>query len=250
MEPAPPNAPRVRRGSAADGPSWSSPLLVAVAALFVTTLVVSNIIAVKLVEISGQVFPAGLVIFPLSYLLGDVLTEVYGFRTARAVIWLGFGCNLVAVGAIQAAIHLPAAGFWQENQEAYATTLGTTWRIFLASLAAYLVGEFANSTVLARMKVATRGRWLWTRTIGSTIVGEGLDSLIFVSAAFAGTGAALGNPIVTTWLIKVGYETAATPLTYVIVNFLKQAEGVDVFDTETRFSPLPHLRSYVLARRK
>ena len=217
----------------------ASPLFVAVAGFFVTALVVSNIIAVKLVEISGQVFPAGLVIFPLSYLLGDVLTEVYGFRAARAVIWLGFACNLVALGAIQAAIHLPAAGFWRDNQDAYATTLGTTWRIFLASLAAYLVGEFANATVLARMKVATRGRWLWSRTIGSTIVGEGLDSLIFVTIAFAGTGAGLANPIVTTWLIKVGYETAATPLTYAIVNFLKRREGIDVYDTETRLTPLP-----------
>ena len=214
-----------------------SPLFVAVAGFFVTALVVSNIIAVKLVEISGQVFPAGLVIFPLSYLLGDVLTEVYGFRAARAVIWLGFACNLVALGAIQAAIHLPAAGFWP-NQDAYETTLGTTWRIFLASLAAYLVGELVNSAVLARMKVATRGRWLWSRTIGSTIVGEGLDSLIFVTIAFAGTGAGLANPIVTTWLIKVGYETAATPLTYAIVNFLKRREGIDVFDGETRLTPV------------
>ena len=217
----------------------ASPLFVAVAGFFVTALVVSNIIAVKLVEISGQVFPAGLVIFPLAYLLGDVLTEVYGFRAARAVIWLGFACNLVALGAIQAAIHLPAAGFWSDNQAAYQTTLGTTWRIFLASLAAYLVGEFANATILARMKVATRGRWLWSRTIGSTIVGEGLDSLIFVTIAFAGTGAGLANPIVTTWLIKVGYETAATPLTYAIVGFLKRREGVDVFDTDTRLTPVP-----------
>jgi hypothetical protein len=217
----------------------SSGLFVAVAAFFVTTLVVSNIIAVKLVEVSGQVFPAGLVIFPLSYLLGDVLTEVYGFRAARAVIWLGFACSLLAVAAIQAAIHLPPAGFWSDNQGAYELTLGTTWRIFLASLAAYLVGEFANATVLARMKVATRGRWLWSRTIGSTVVGQGLDSLIFVTVAFAGTGASLANPIVTTWLIKVGYEAAATPLTYAIVNALKRREGLDVFDADTRLTPLP-----------
>lgn len=216
-----------------------SPLFVAVAAFFVTALVVSNIIAVKLVEISGQIFPAGLVIFPLSYLLGDVLTEVYGFRAARAVIWLGFACNVVAVGAIQAAVHLPAAGFWADKDEAYASTLGTTWRIFLASLAAYLVGEFANATVLARMKVATGGRFLWTRTIGSTIVGEGLDSAIFVTIAFAGTGAGLLNPIVTTWLIKIGWETAATPFTYALVNFLKRREGVDVFDRDTRLMPIP-----------
>jgi queuosine precursor transporter len=117
--------------------------------------------------------------------------------------------------------------------------LGTTWRLFLASLAAYLVGELVNSIVLARMKVATGGRYLWTRTIGSTVVGEGLDSLIFVTLAFAGTGGPLLDPILTTWAIKVGWETAATPLTYAIVNRLKRAEGVDAFDRDLRFNPLP-----------
>jgi queuosine precursor transporter len=215
--------------------SWR---FVAIAVFFVTTLVVSNVIAVKLVEIEGRVFPAGLVIFPLAYLLGDVLTEVYGYRAARQVIWLGFACNLLAVGAIQAAIQLPAAPFYVLD-EAYADVLGTTWRLFLASLAAYLVGELVNSIVLARMKVATGGRYLWTRTIGSTVVGEGLDSLIFVTLAFAGTGAPLLDPILTTWAIKVGWETAATPLTYAIVNRLKRAEGVDAFDRDLRFNPLP-----------
>jgi queuosine precursor transporter len=205
--------------------SWR---FVVAAGFFVTALVVSNIIAVKLVEMSGRVFPAGLVIFPLSYLLGDVLTEVYGIRSARRVIWLGFACNLLALGAIQAAIHLPALD--PEFQEQFEAVLGTTWRIFVASLAAYIVGELANAYVLAYMKGATRGRWLWTRTIGSTIVGEGLDSLIFVTIAFAGTGAGLANPIVTTWLIKVGWETLATPITYWIVGYLKRTEGVDVYD--------------------
>lgn len=205
--------------------SWR---FVVVAGFFVTALVVSNIIAVKLVEMSGRIFPAGLVIFPLSYLLGDVLTEVYGIRSARRVIWLGFACNLLALGAIQAAIHLPALD--PEFQVQFEAVLGTTWRLFLASLAAYIVGELANAYVLAYMKGATGGRWLWTRTIGSTIVGEGLDSLIFVTIAFAGTGAGLANPIVTTWLIKVGWETLATPITYWIVGYLKRTEGVDVYD--------------------
>lgn len=215
--------------------SWR---FVAIAAFFVTALVVSNVIAVKLVEVSGRVFPAGLVVFPLSYLLGDVLTEVYGFRAARAVIWLGFACNLMAVLAIQAAMALPAAPFFG-NDEAYDQILGTTWRLFLASLAAYLVGELVNSAVLARMKIATGGRYLWARTIGSTIVGEGLDSTIFVTLAFAGTGAPLVDPILTTWAIKVAYETAATPLTYALVNTLKRREGIDVFDRDTSFNPLP-----------
>jgi uncharacterized integral membrane protein (TIGR00697 family) len=205
--------------------SWR---FVVVAGFFVTALVVSNIIAVKLVEMSGRIFPAGLVIFPLSYLLADVLTEVYGIRSARRVIWLGFACNLLALGAIQAAIHLPALD--PEFQVQFEAVLGTTWRLFLASLAAYIVGELANAYVLAYMKGATGGRWLWTRTIGSTIVGEGLDSLIFVTIAFAGTGAGLANPIVTTWLIKVGWETLATPITYWIVGYLKRTEGVDVYD--------------------
>jgi queuosine precursor transporter len=206
--------------------------------VFVTTLIVSNIVAVKLVEVSDRVFDAGNILFPLAYLIGDVLTEVYGFRAARRVIWLGFACNLLAVGAIQVAIQLPAAGFWTENQDAYETVLGTTWRLFIASLAAYLVGEFANSMVLARLKVATRGRFLWSRTISSTIVGQGLDSTIFVAIAFAGTGAPLGETILTTWVIKVAWETAATPLTYAFVNWLKRHEGIDVYDVGLRFNPL------------
>ena len=203
---------------------------VTVAAFFVTALVVSNIVAVKLVEVEGRVFDAGNVLFPLAYLLGDVLTEVYGFRAARRVIVLGFACNLVAVAAIQVAIALPAAGFWSENEVAFETVLGTTWRIFGASLAAYLLGELANALVLARMKVATAGRFLWVRTIGSTVVGQGLDSAVFVTLAFAGTGAPLLETIVVTWLIKVAWEIAATPLTYGVVNHLKRVEGVDVFE--------------------
>ena len=207
--------------------SWR---FVVVAGIFVTTLVVSNIIAVKLVEVSDRVFDAGNILFPLAYLLGDVLTEVYGFRAARRVILLGFACNLIAVGAIQIAIALPAAGFWTDNQAAYETVLGTTWRIFVASLCAYLVGELANSFVLSRMKVATGGRFLWSRTIGSTIVGQGLDSAIFVTIAFAGTGVELAETIITTWVIKVAWEALATPVTYVVVNQLKRREGIDVFD--------------------
>jgi queuosine precursor transporter len=212
-------------------------LFVVVAAFFVTSLVVSNILAVKLAESFGHVYPAGLVLFPLSYLLGDVLTEVYGYRATRFVIWLGFACNLVAVAAIQLAIALPPAGFWEGRQSAYDDVLGQTWRILAASFAAYLVGEFANAFVLARMKVATRGRFLWSRTIGSTVVGEGLDSAVFVTLAFAGTGAPLVDPILTTWVIKVLYESAATPLTYGIVTYLKRREGVDAYDVGTDFNP-------------
>jgi uncharacterized integral membrane protein (TIGR00697 family) len=210
---------------------------VTISALFVTCLVTANIIAVKLTEIEGHSFDAGTVIFPVSYILGDVLTEVYGFRAARRVIWTAFGCNLLAVVAIWLAIELPAAGFWGD-QEAYETVLGFTPRILLASFLAFLVGEFVNSAILARMKVATGGRWLWSRTIASTVVGEALDSAIFITVAFAGTGTPLLNTITTIWVIKVVYEVAATPITYLVVNHLKRVEGVDVYDTDTRLVPI------------
>jgi uncharacterized integral membrane protein (TIGR00697 family) len=147
---------------------------VVIVALFVTSLITANIIAVKLVQVGAIVFPAGVVIFPLSYIFGDVLTEVYGYRRARLVIWLGFLCNLLTVTAIWIAQVLPAASFWQ-GQDAFVQILGYTPRLLLASFMAYLVGEFANSFVLAKMKIATSGKWLWTRTIGSTLVGQAFD---------------------------------------------------------------------------
>ena len=215
--------------------SW----FVALAALFVACLIASNIIAVKLVVIFGFVLPAAIIIFPLSYILGDVLTEVYGYAQARRVIWLGFGCNLVAVAAIWGAGALPAAGFW-DGQDAYQQILGQTPRILLASFLAYLVGEFANAFVLAKMKIATQGRWLWSRTIGSTLVGQALDSAVFMTVAFAGIipGEALVTTILTQWLAKSAYEAAATPLTYGAVGFLKRKDASDAYDTDTRFNPL------------
>ncbi len=211
----------------------------AVACLFVTCLIVSNIVAVKLAVIFGLILPAAVVIFPLSYILGDVLTEVYGYARARQVIWLGFGCNLVAVLAIAVAGALPAAGFW-DGEEAFQRILGQTPRILAASFLAYLVGEFVNAYVLARLKVATEGRLLWLRTIGSTLIGQGFDSAIFMTVAFAGilkTGD-LAAAAVTQWLFKSAYEAAATPLTYAVVGFLKRREGCDVFDRDLRFNPL------------
>ncbi len=210
-----------------------------ISSMFITCLITSNIIAVKLVNIFGLVLPAAILIFPLSYILGDVLTEVYGYRRARRVIWLGFICNLITVVAIWLGQILPAAPFW-DGQEAYERILGYTPRLLGASFLAYLVGEFTNSFVLAKMKIATKGRWLWTRTIGSTLVGQGLDSLVFMTLAFSGTIplSVLGVAIVVQWLSKSVYEAVATPLTYGAVNFLKKKEGVDVFDYDTRFNPL------------
>ncbi len=216
-----------------------SPRFVALVALFVTCLIAANVTAVKLVSLFGLVLPAAIVIFPVSYILGDVLTEVWGYRQARRVIWLGFGCNLIVVAAIWIGLLLPAASFW-DGQAAYERILGMTPRILLASFLAYLVGEFANAFVLAKMKIATRGRWLWTRTIGSTLVGQGLDSLVFITLAFAGTiplGGLLAA-VATQWLAKSAYEAAATPLTYAAVNHLKRREGLDVYDVDTRFNPL------------
>lgn len=210
-----------------------------VTSIFITCLITSNIIAVKLVNIFGLILPAAILIFPISYIFGDVLTEVYGYRQARQVIWLGFFCNLIAVVAIWLGQILPAASFW-DGQVAYERILGTTPRLLGASFLAYLVGEFANSFVLAKMKIATNGRWLWARTIGSTLVGQGLDSLVFMTRAFIGTIplTVLAGAIVAQWLSKSVYEAIITPLTYVLVNFLKKREGLDVFDTDTRFNPL------------
>lgn len=206
---------------------------------FVTSLLVANIIAVKLIAVGPWIMPAGVIIFPLSYILGDVLTEVYGYRRARQVIWLGFACNLLAVLAIALAQALPPAGFW-DGQAAFERILGYAPRLLLASFLAYLVGEFANAYVLARMKVLTQGRWLWTRTIGSTLVGQLLDSAVFISVAFAGVLPSEGLlvAILAQWLAKSVYETAATPVTYWVVNTLKRREGVDVYDTQTDFNPL------------
>ena len=183
--------------------------------------------------------PAGIVIFPLSYICGDVLTEVYGYRQTRRVIWLGFFCNLLVVVAILIGQALPSAGFW-DGQTAYERILGYTPRLLVSSFLAYLVGEFTNAFVLAKMKIVTKGRWLWLRTIGSTLVGQSLDSLVFVTLAFLGTIplSHLATAIITQWLVKTGYEAVATPLTYVVVTYLKRQEGIDVYDHETRFNPL------------
>ena len=208
-------------------------------AVFITCLITANLAAVKLVQILGLVLPAGTIIFPISYIFGDVLTEVYGYRQARRVIWLGFFCNCIVVITLWIGQLLPPASFW-DGQRAYERILGYTPRLLAASFFAYLVGEFANAFVLAKMKIATKGRWLWTRTIGSTLIGEGLDSSVFIVLAFLGTipARALLSSILTQWLVKCIYEAAATPLTYRAVSFLKKKEGLDVFDYETKFNPL------------
>jgi queuosine precursor transporter len=219
-----------------------------VTAVFVTTLIISNIIAVKLVSIGGLILPAAVVLFPIAYIFGDILTEVYGYSNARRVIWTGFFCNLLAVIAIWIAGLLPAASFWnagtyttpQESQQAFQAILGFTPRLLFASFVAYLFGEFLNSFVMAKLKVRTEGRYLWLRTISSTIVGEGADSAIFITLSFYGilTPNQLLMTILAQWAFKVVYEALATPLTYAVVRFLKRSENEDYYDRDTDFNPV------------
>jgi uncharacterized integral membrane protein (TIGR00697 family) len=218
-----------------------SPLLLIISALFVTVLLTSNLIAVKLVGFGPLTLPAAVIVFPLSYLFGDVLTEVYGYAVTRWVIWLGFACNLLFVLFIAAAGALPGApGAWNaSDQAAYKRILGFTPRLLGASFVAYVAGEFLNSFVMARLKIATQGHWLWTRTIGSTLIGQGVDSMIFISGAFSGILPAtiLVRTILNQWAFKTAYEVLATPLTYAIVGFLKRREHQDPFDIGTDFNP-------------
>jgi queuosine precursor transporter len=209
------------------------------AALFVTCLLTANIIAPKLIMVGGLVLPVAIIVFPISYILADVLTEVWGYAATRRVIWLGFACNALMVLVIWIGGWIPPTPFWR-GQAAYAETLGQAPRILAASFVAYLAGEFANAFVLAKMKVWTQGRWLWMRTIGSTIVGEGLDSAVFITLAFAGILPvwALAGVAVGQWAVKVLYEAAATPVTYAVVRWLKSREGLDTFDYRTDFNPV------------
>jgi uncharacterized integral membrane protein (TIGR00697 family) len=216
--------------------SWR---FISCAALFVTCLLTANTMATKLIMVGGVVLTAGVVIFPVSYVVGDVLTEVWGYDAARRVIWVGFACNALLVTALWVGGELPAAPFWK-GQEAYETIFGQTPRVLVASFVAYLIGEFANAFVLAKLKIATSGRWLWVRTIGSTVIGQALDSVVFVTLAFAGIVAAgtLVHVVAAQWIVKVLYEAAATPLTYAAVGWLKAREGVDVYDRHTDFNPV------------
>lgn len=207
-------------------------------AVFVTLLVISNIIAVKIGTFGKFFLPVAVIVFPITYIIADVVTEVYGFAAMRKTIWLGFLCNLLAVGAIWIGSKIPSAPFFQ-NQTAYDQILGFTPRLLIASFIAYLIGEFVNSLVLAKMKIKTRGKHLWMRTIGSTIIGEGLDSAIFITIAFYGAfpNADIGKLILTQWIFKVLFETIATPVTYAVVGFVKKKENIDIYDEHTNFNP-------------
>jgi len=217
-----------------------------VMASFVIVLICSNLIGpAKIAQITlpylGVVtFGAGVLFFPISYVFGDILTEVYGYARARKVIWAGFTGLGFASFMAAVVVALPPAPFWN-NQAAYEIAFGSTWRIVLASMCAYFCGEFVNSYVLAKMKIITAGKWLWTRTIGSTIFGEAVDSALFYPLAFYGAGVIPDDklPLVmlSQFLIKVGVEVVFTPITYKVVNALKRAEHEDYYDRNTDFNP-------------
>jgi len=233
------------------GTAGAARFLDLVTAAFVTVLVVSNVASsAKIVDWGVSLFgvrlafDAGTLLFPVSYVFGDLLTEVYGYRRSRRVIWAGFVCLAVSSLVLWIVRILPGEAGWEAGvgQAAYVGVLGgmSSGGIVLASLVAYVVGEFSNSVVLARLKVATRGRWLWMRTIGSTLVGEGLDTVIFVAIASAVRvfpWSAFASLVLTNYLFKVAVEAAMTPVTYRIAAALKRVEGVDVYDTRTDFNP-------------
>ena len=217
-----------------------------VMAAFVTVLICANLIGpakiaqVELPLVGTLIFGAGVLFFPISYVFGDILTEVYGYARARRVIWAGFAGLAFASFMAWVVVALPPAPFWQ-NQAAYEIAFGTAWRVAGASMIAYFCGEFVNSFVLAKMKIATAGKWLWTRTIGSTIAGEAVDSVIFYPLAFYGSGIIPDDKLIPVMLFqfvaKVAVEVVFTPVTYKVVAALKRAEHEDYYDRHTDFSP-------------
>jgi queuosine precursor transporter len=209
-----------------------------VSSVFVAVLLISNTVATKLFSLGPFIFTGAIFVFPISYIFGDVLTEVYGYNKSRRIIWTGFFC-LVGMSIIYWVVGLlPPAPGWN-NQEAYSAILGIVPRLVFASIIAFWAGEFSNSFVLAKMKILTSGKHLWTRTIGSTIVGEGVDTALFVFLGFFGTMPmnVLIMAIISGYMFKVLYEVIATPITYKVVGFLKKKENIDYYDHKTNFNP-------------
>ena len=205
---------------------------------FAACLLLSNLVAGKLISVFGVALPAAVILFPVTYILGDIFTEVYGFKASRRVIWSGFACCIFAALVYMAVVALPYPGYWTD-QSAYAVVLGTTPRILAASLAGYLFGEFLNAIVLSRMKVATKGRQLWGRTLLSSVVGVAFDTVIFINVAFLGTYSAdvIWKLVLFQYIWKLCYEAALTPLIVFVIKKIKKFEGVDVFDHDVKYSP-------------
>jgi queuosine precursor transporter len=207
-------------------------------ASFVAVLLISNVASTKILVLGPFTFDGGTILFPISYIFGDILTEVYGYARSRRVIWVGFAANLLMALVFALVGALPPAAGW-EHQEAYEAILGITPRIVLASLVAYFAGSFSNSWVMAKMKVLTSGRWLWTRTIASTLVGQGIDTALFVVLAFYGIlpTALLTSIVISNYVFKCALEATVTPITYQVVNGLKRAENEDYYDIKTDMTP-------------
>lgn len=209
-----------------------------ITALFVAVLLISNVVAPKITSFGFFTLSAAAVLFPLTYIFGDILTEVYGYARARRVVWIGLLCNVLMAIIFMIVIALPPAADWP-NQKAYETILGLTPRIVLASIIGYFVGEIVNSFILAKLKVATKGKHLWSRTLGSTLVGQLFDTALFIGIAFWGIlpFGVLVTLVVSNYIFKVGVETVFTPVTYAVANFLKKAEQEDFYDRKTNFNP-------------
>jgi uncharacterized integral membrane protein (TIGR00697 family) len=205
---------------------------------FVVILLVSNLVAQKVVRIGPVSTSGAMLLFPITYIFGDIFTEIYGYAASRRAIWLGFFGTALLYAISALVIALPSDPEFH-NQQAFVTVFGILPRILIASLAAFWAGEFANSYTMAKLKLITKGRWLWTRTVGSTVVGQAVDTTLVIVITFAGTFSPhkLVQIIVTGYLLKVAYEVLATPLTYLVVNWLKRAEDIDTFDTHTNFNP-------------
>lgn len=209
-----------------------------VAIAFVTFLMISNTVATKIVSLFGFTLPGSVILFPFTYIFGDILTEVYGYHGSRPIIWAGFSASIIMALSYALVQHLPPAPVWK-NQEAFELILGITPRIVLGSLVAYIIGEFANSFVISKMKVLTKGRYLWARVVGSTVIGQALDSTVFILIAFGGIIASkdIVPIIISAYIAKVIVEIVMTPLTYKIVSFLKKKENLDTYDHDISYNP-------------
>jgi uncharacterized integral membrane protein (TIGR00697 family) len=205
---------------------------------FVGCLLLSNLITGKLIQVFGMVLTAGLIIFPITYILGDIFTEVYGFNSSRRVIWIGFACNLFAVLIYLGTLSMPYPEFWH-NQNAYVTVLGTSSRVFLASLIAYLFGSFLNAITLSKIKVVMNGKWLWCRTILSSLIGHAFDTIIFITIAFGGIydTSVIWQMVLFEYILKISYEILFTPATCFFINRIKKIENVDVYDVGEKYNP-------------
>lgn len=229
---------KVWKGESMVNKTKITPMFFIIGVSFITCLLISNIISGKLFNIFGFTLTSAVIIFPITYILGDVITEIYGFKLSRLIIWTGFICNIFMAIVFSIVVKLPYPDFWNA-QQSYGLVLSSTPRTTLASLLAYFLGTYLNSVVLSKLKVITNGKWLWTRTIGSTVIGEGVDSFVFISIVFWDQVPfdVLVQMILVQYGWKVVYEIALTPLTYIIIGWLKRKEGIDTFDHDTQYNP-------------